>query len=322
MTRSNRTNTLPTDMTAVRIHDRGGPEAIVIERTGLPVVRPKDALVRVVAAAITPSELSWVPTWTHPDGTSRTPITPGHEVAGVVAGLGNQVEGLELGTPVFGLTDFFRDGALAEYVAVQASDLAVRPPGLEELTAAALPLSGLTAWQALFDHGELEVRQRVLIHGATGGVGTFAVQLAKWWSAHVIAVGSPRDLEFLRELGSDEVIDRLASPFEDVVSDIDLVIDTVGGDVLERSWRVLKPGGRVVSIAPSSAEIRSRDPRGRFFVVRPDRDELDEIARLIIRGDLKAVIERTYSLGDAQAAYRFGQTEHPRGKLVIRVKPL
>jgi NADPH:quinone reductase-like Zn-dependent oxidoreductase len=310
---------LPATMTAARLHERGGPERIVVEQAPIPVAGPDDTLVAVHATAITPSELGWAPTWTRPDGSPRVPVIPGHEVAGVIAAVGRNVDDAIIGRAVFGLTDFFRDGAAAEYVAVKAGDLAAWPDGIDAHTAAALPLSGLTAWQALFDRGELQAGQRVLIHGAAGGVGTFAVQLARWRKAHVIAIASAPDAGLLQELGSDEVVDRDAAAFEEVVTNVDLVIDTVGGETLERSWQVLKPAGRIVSIAPTARAISQRDRRGRFFVVAADREELKQLAWLVERGKLRAIVDRTFPLAEAREAYVFGQTEHPRGKIVLDV---
>jgi NADPH:quinone reductase-like Zn-dependent oxidoreductase len=307
-------------MLAARLSRRGGPEQIVLERVGLPYRRPSDALVAVRAAAITPSELEWVPTWTREDGTERSPIIPSHEVMGTIEAVDPGFAGPPLGARVFGLTDFYRDGGAAEFVAVRADDLAEWPASLDPVLAAALPLSGLTAWQALFDHGHLVAGERVLIHGAAGGVGSFAVQLAHLQGAHVIAVTSGRDLEFARNLGADIVIDRDDPTLDPGMSPVDLIIDTVGGQVLERSWPLLADDGRMVSIAPSSRAIAERDPRGRFFIVVPDRAELVELAQLVEAGRLRVIVERTFSLAETREAYEFGLRQHPRGKVVIRVR--
>jgi NADPH:quinone reductase-like Zn-dependent oxidoreductase len=293
---------------------------MVVETIPAPVAGPGDALVAVHAAAITPSELGWEPTWTHPDGSARVPVIPSHEMAGVVVALGADVAEPRVGTRVFGLTDFYRDGAAADLVAVRAADLAEMPARLDAVEVAALPLSGLTAWQALFDHGHLLAGQRVLVHGASGGVGSFAVQLAHHAGAHVSAVASGGDAAMVRDLGAEIVIERAPGPFPVEPGSFDLVLDTVGGDVLDRSWPVLAGDGRLVSIAPSSGDIAARDPRGHFFVVSPDRGELAELVRLLGRGDLRVVIERTFPLDQAREAYEFGQREHPRGKVVLRVR--
>jgi NADPH:quinone reductase-like Zn-dependent oxidoreductase len=232
-------------MKAVRLHRKGGPDALVYEYAPRPNLLEQDALVRVRAVAITGPELSWGTTYVASDGAPRLPSIPGHEISGVVEALGASTDGFHAGSAVFGLTDFYRDGGEAEFVAVRARDLALKPRSLDFVHAAAVPLSGLTAWQALFDHGRLAAGQRVLIHGAAGGVGTFAVQLAAWRGAHVIGTASANNDRFLRELGADEVIDYTARRFEDIVHDVDLVLDAIGGNTLDRSWGVLRKGGTV-----------------------------------------------------------------------------
>jgi NADPH:quinone reductase-like Zn-dependent oxidoreductase len=286
-------------------------------------LRPDDALVAVHTAAITPSELGWVPTWTNADGTDRTPVIPGHEVAGEIVAVGVEVSEERIGERVFGLTDFYRDGAAAQFVAVHAGDLGAWPAGVEAAEIAALPLSGLTAWQALIDHGEVRAGMTVLVHGAAGGVGTFVVQLAHIEGARVVAVAADADREFLLGLGSDIVIDRHAEPFDDVLRGlhlgVDLVIDTVGGDIVDRSFEILPAGGRLVSVAPSSRTIAERDRRGRFFVVTPDRRELALLAQALVLGSMRAVVDRRFPLAQAREAYRYGVDHHPRGKVVLTV---
>ena len=310
---------LPTSMRAARLSARGGPESMRIERAPLPALQDGDVLVRVSAAAITPSELGWEPTWTHPDGTSRTPVVPSHEVAGIVIRGAGEID-WSSGSAVFGLADFYRDGGAAEYIAMQAADLAEWPAGIGAAMIAALPLSGLTAWQALFDHGHLLAGERVLVHGAAGGVGNYAVQLAKVGGATVSGVAAERDMEFVRGLGVDDVVDR-ADAFDSLAGGVpfDLIIDTVGGEVLARSWALLAPAGRLVSIAPSSRAIADDDSRGHFFVVEADRGELDELSRLVAAGDLRVTVERTFPLEAAREAYEFAQQAHPRGKVVLEV---
>ena len=212
-------------MKAIRIHRRGGPEALVYEDAPIPALQPGDVLVRVHAAGISPAEFTWH-LWETPDGRSRLPFIPSHEVSGVVADVAPDVRDVEVGDAVYGLTDFFRDGGAAEYVAVRATELAPKPRSLDHASAAATPLSALTAWQALFDHARLTPGQRVLIHGAAGGVGSFAAQLARWRGAHVIGTASARNVDFVRKLGADDVIDYGATPFETVVRDVDVVLDT------------------------------------------------------------------------------------------------
>jgi len=309
-------------MKAVRTHGRGGPAQLFYETAPVPKLAPGDALVRVYATGITPAELTWDASYRNPDGSARIPGTPGHEVSGIVAALTPEAAGIAIGDAVYGLTDFPRDGAAAEYVAVPAANLAPKPRSLDYSRAAAVPLSALTAWQALFDHGRLEAGRRVLIHGAAGGVGTFAVQLARWRGAQVIVTASPRNAEFLRKLGADQVIDYTAVRFEEWVRDADLVLDTVGGNTLDRSWGVLHRGGTLVSIVEPVSENKPGElgVRGIFFIVEPNRGELTEITRLIDAGTLKPVVAEIVPLARAREAFERGAGGHTRGKIVLKVR--
>jgi NADPH:quinone reductase-like Zn-dependent oxidoreductase len=308
-------------MKAIRLHARGGLEQLIFEEAPEPVLEAGDALVRVGACAITPKELSWDATFATRDGAGRLPTIPGHELSGVVAEVAPDVTEVRVGDAVYGLTDFWRDGAAAEYVAVRAADLAPRPETLNDAQAAAVPLSALTAWQALFDHAGLAKGRRVLIHGAAGGVGTFAVQLAHLLGARVIATGAARNADFLRELGADEVIDYTAVRFEDQVRDVDVALDTVGGDTMDRSWKVLRRGGVLVSVAgpPAADKAAAHGVRGVFFIVKPSRTQLIELARLIEAGKLRPVVEAIVPLEQARDAFERGLNGHKRGKLVLGV---
>jgi NADPH:quinone reductase-like Zn-dependent oxidoreductase len=239
----------------------------------------------------------------------------------VVEAVGPDSAGLTAGDEVYGLIDFRRDGADAEYVAVRAIELAPKPATLAFAEAAAVPLSALTAWQVLFDHGELHEGQRVLIHGGAGGVGSFAVQLARWRGAHVTATASARDAELVRELGAVDVIDYRAQRFEQAVADMDLVFDTVGGETWERSWDVLRPGGRLVSIVvPLSPERQTRDGRrGIWFVVEPNRAQLIDIGGLIDGGHLRPIVSAVLPLAEGPAAYGAGHNGRGPGKAVLLV---
>lgn len=308
-------------MKAIRLHTRGGPEQLVYEDASIPSLMTGDALVRSHACAITPTELSWSPTYTTPDGRDRLPTIPGHELSGVVEAVAPDVTTVKPGDAVFALTDFWRNGAAADYVAVHAADLAPKPQSLSHAQAAAVPLSGLTAWQALFDHAHLSAGQVVLIHGAAGGVGTYAVQLAHWRGARVIGTARMANANFLRDLGADEVIDYTTDRFEDTVRDADVVLDTVGGDTLERSWRVLRPGGILVTIvsSPSPEEAGRNGVRGVFFIVKPNRAQLIEIARLIDAGRIRPIVDATFPLEQAREAFERGLRQHDRGKLVLEI---
>jgi len=308
-------------MKAVRIHQRGGPEQLIYEDAPKPQPGPGDALVRVYACAITPTELSWSETYTTCDGADRLPSIPGHELSGVVETVTPDVADTRAGEAVYGLTDFCRDGAAADYIAVRAGDLAPKPRNLSHSQAAAVPLSALTAWQALFDHAGLARGQRVLIHGAAGGVGTYAVQLARRRGAYVIGTSRADNAAFLRSLGANEVIDYTAVRFEDKVRDLDVVLDTVGGDTLERSWGVLRRGGVLITIVGSiPADKAARyGVRSVFFIVKPSRPQLVEIAHLIEAGELRPIIEAAFPLAGARQAFERGLGGHNRGKLVLQV---
>jgi len=240
---------------------------------------------------------------------------------GVVAAVAPDVRDVAVGDTVYGLTAFSRDGGAAEYVAVPAADLAPKPRSLDHSSAATVPLSALTAWQALFDHARLALGQRVLIHGAAGGVGSFAVQLARWRGAHVIGTASARNGDFVRKLGVDDVVDHGTTPFETVVRDVDVVLDTVGGTVTERSWSVLRRNGlRVTIVRPRSPEwAAGRAATGVFFIVEPRRAQLNELSRLIDAGTIRPIVEAVLPLNRAREAYERGIRDHPRGKLVLTV---
>lgn len=308
-------------MKAIRLRARGGPEQLVYEEVREPSPGTSHALVRVLATGITPAELSWDETYRTCDGLERIPSVPGHELCGVVERLGPGVVDMRIGEEVYALTEFCRDGTAAEFVVVRASDLAPKPRSLDYVQSAAVPLSGLTAWQGLFHHGGLQKRQRVLIHGAAGGVGTFAVQLARWRNTHVAVTASSEDADFLRELGADDVIDYARDRFDERLRDFDLVLDVVGGETLERSFTVLKRGGILVSIAqpPSAEKAKAHGVRALFFIVEPSRNDLIEIARVIDAGHLKPIVAAVFPIASARQAFERGLAGHNRGKLVLTV---
>ena len=305
-------------MKAVRMHSLGGPRQLVYEEAEKPVLDPGDALVRVIATSITKDELSWPPTYKTKDGQPRLPTIPGHEFAGIVDAVAADVSDVKAGDEVYGLASFWRNGSAAEYLA--ASDVAPKPRTLDFEQASTVPLAGLTGWQALFDHGKLAANQRVLIHGAAGGVGTFTVQLAHWKGAYVIATASSAHTDFLKQLGADEVINYEEQKFEEIVKDVDLVIDTVGGDVFERSRRVLSPTGLLITVVETlSPEQSTERPREMFFIVEPNRAELIELGRLVDAGKIKTAIAEVFPLEQAAKAFEKGLAGHVRGKIVLRV---
>jgi NADPH:quinone reductase-like Zn-dependent oxidoreductase len=308
-------------MKAIHLHARGGPEQLFYEDAPKPQLKPGDALVHVCACAVTPTELNWTETYTTQDGASRLPSVPGHELCGIVEDVASDAGSLKIGDQVYGLCDFWRNGAAADYVAVRAANLAPKPGNLNFVQAAALPLASLTAWQALFDHGGLRPGDEILIHGATGGVGSLAVQLAHWRGAFVVATTSAQNVALAEKLGADNVIDYTSLRFEDYVHGADVVLDTVGGETLERSWNVVRPGGTVVSIVDRIAEDKpaQHGAHGEFFIVEPNRRELMEITRLVEAGKLRPIVEATFPLEEAREAFERGAGGHNRGKIVLQV---
>lgn len=280
-----------------------------------PHAAENDVIVRVHAAGFTPGELTWPGTWTDRAGHDRTPSVPGHDLSGVVTELGYGTTGLTVGQRVFGLADWSRDGALAEYTAVEARNLAPLPADVDHVTAAALPVSGLTAWQALFDHGRLTTGQTVLVHGAAGGVGSLAVQLAREVGARVIGTGRAADRETVLALGADVFVDLQAERLEDI-GDVDLTFDVIGGDILERSAALVRDGGTLVTIA-EPVTVRPADGRAVFFVVEPDRARLSELAARVRDGRLNPIVGAVRPL--AEAADAFAPKKRASGKTIIRV---
>ena len=309
-------------MKVVRIHGRGGPDHLVCEDAPQPHPGPGEVLVRVYATGVIANELKWDETYETKAGGPRALPIPGRDLSGVVEEVGPGVTTLVKGSEVYAMMDYGRDGAEAEYTLALPSELAPKPRTLDHVQAAAVPLTALTAWQALFEHASLVAGQTVLIHGAAGGVGVFAVQLACWAGAHVIGTASARNSDFLRELGANEVIDYTTTRFEEVVHDLDLVFDTVGGDTLERSWQVVKPGGVLVSVVsprPSFEEAKAHGVRPVWFVVEPNREQLIQIGALIDAGRIRPIIETVLPLSQARQAYEQGAKGHTRGKIVLRV---
>jgi NADPH:quinone reductase-like Zn-dependent oxidoreductase len=305
-------------MKAVRIHSFGGPDVLSFEETAKPKPGPHEVLVRVEAAGVNPVDYKvrsgdFKPTGLH------MPLTLGREVSGVVEEIGRDVRGLKVGDEVFAMLD----GGYAEYAVVNYDRVALKPKSIDHLHAAAVPLAATTAWQGLFDHGKLKAGERVLIHGAAGGVGHFAVQFAKDRGAHVIATGRAEDRDLLRKWGADEVIDYQNERFEQRARDVDLVFDLVAGETQQRSWSVLKDGGRMVSTLqpPSQTEAQRHHARAEIFMVEPNRDELARIGRMIDDGNVSVFIQQSFPLSDAGRAQDHLEHEHVRGKVVLAVGP-
>src|SRR5579884_280812 len=304
-------------MKAICLHKSGGPEALIYDEAPQPHPKEGEVLIRVDAAGVTPTEFEWAPTWVTRTGEKRHfPIILGHEFSGVVAALGPGVTGVTEGASVYGLNDWFENGTQAEYCITRPEELAPKPQSIDHVQAAAVPIAALTAWQGLFDRARLATGQSVLIHGAAGSVGSFAVQFAHWRGAHVIGTASTHNIDFVHDLGADKVVDYKATRFEDVVQDVDVVFDTVGSETLKRSWWVLKPGGKLVTIATQSKEIENPALRDAFFIVEANRSQLIKIARLIDSGRTRPIVDTVFPLSQGYQAYERKPT---RGKIVLRV---
>jgi NADPH:quinone reductase-like Zn-dependent oxidoreductase len=276
-----------------------------------------DVVVQVYASGFVNTELGWPSTWTDRLNRDRTPSIPGHELAGVVTALGYGTTGLSVGQRVFGLTDWSRDGTLAEYAAVEARNLAPLPGDVDFTVGASLPISGLTAWQGLIVHGRLRAGQRVIAHGAAGAVGSMVTQLAREFGAYVIGTGRAADRQKALDFGANEFVDLDKEALEDV-GEVDLVFDLIGGDIGKRSARLVRAGGTLVSIVGPS-EARPVDGLAIDFVVESDRAQLGEIVQRVRDGRLRTNIGTVSTLGDAVAA--FNPTERHPGKAIIRVRP-
>lgn len=304
-------------MQAVVADDRdAGLAGLSLAELPYPHAAENDVVVRVHAAGMTPGELEWPGTWTDRAGRDRTPSVPGHEVSGVIDALGYGTTGLTVGQRVFGLTDWARNGSLAEYVAVEARNLAPLPAGVAHSVAAASVISGLTAWQGLFDHARVVAGQTVLVHGAAGGVGSIVVQLAGGAGCRVIGTGRPAHRDRVLGFGADAFIDLEAEHVEEV-GEVDVVFDVLGGDVLERSTTLVRAGGTLVSVAEPPS-IQPANARAVFFVVEPDRSQLVALAQRLRAGRLTVDVGRERPLPEALAALG-PDAPHVAGKTIIRV---
>ncbi|GHJ35536.1 NADP-dependent oxidoreductase [Streptomyces sp. TS71-3] len=303
-------------MQAVAVRDReAGVEGLFLTDIPHPHAAENDVIVRVHAAGFTRGELDWPGTWSDRAGRDRTPSVPGHEVSGVVAELGFGTTGLSVGQRVFGLTDWTRNGSLAEYTAVEARNLAPLPADIDHTTAAALPISGLTAWQALFDHARLAAGQTLLVHGAAGGVGSLAVQLGREAGARVIGTGRADDRDAVLGLGAEAFWDLGSDRLEDA-GEVDVVLDVIGGEIGDRSAALVRAGGTLVTVAgPPTA--RPKDGRAVFFVVEPDRARLAELAQRVRDGRLRPIIGSVRPLAETPEA--FARRVRVLGRTIIQV---
>jgi NADPH:quinone reductase-like Zn-dependent oxidoreductase len=280
------------------------------------------ALIHVYAAGLTPAELEWYPTSHNKDGSERRNAIPGHEFSGVVAALGAETKGFSVGDEIFGLNDWFADGATAEYCVADTSGIAHKPATLTQAEAAAVPIGALTAWQGL-ERARLREGERILVHGGAGAVGVFVIQMARRRGVHVITTASARNLNFVLGLGAEQAIDYGAENFERLVGDLDVVFDCVGGETLQRSWSVLKPGGRMVTIASDNENAGDPRVKDAFFIVEPSSQQLAEIGRLLDQGELRVFVDAEVPLSKAAAAYsRTVQSRRGYGKTVILMPAL
>jgi len=309
-------------MKAVRIHEYGGPEVLRYEDAPRPEPGPGEVLIRVHAASVNPVDWKVRAGYAKNMLKYKMPFIPGWDVSGVVETVGSGVSRLKVGDEVYSRPDISRDGTYAEYVVVKESEIALKPKSIDHVHASSIPLAALTAWQALFDGAKLSAGQTVLIHGAAGGVGTFAVQFAKMKGARVIATASKRNHDFLRSLGADELIDYNTTKFEDVVHDVDVVLDTITGETADRSYGVIKKGGVYVSILapPSQEKAAAHGVRTHHTFVQPNVEQLNEIAKLVDSGKLKLTIEKVFPLAEARAAQELNAQGHTRGKIVLAVR--
>lgn len=307
-------------MKTMRWSDAAQPPVLIEETVPQPQPQRGELLVRVYAAGVTPTELLWYPTTHSKHGERRSHAVPGHEFSGVIAAVGEDTVGFDIGQEIYGMNDWFADGALAEYCLTSPTSVAPKPPSLTHVEAAAVPIGALTAWQGLFDRARLQAGEHVLVHGGAGAVGVFAIQLARFRGAQVTATASARNLAFVSQLGAAQVIDYRAVRFEDNVRDMDVVFDTVGGDTLQRSWAVLKPGGRMIAIAADSETTTDDRVKQAFFIVEPNHTQLTQIGSLLEAGDLQPVVDAVLPLTRASEAYT-GEVRQRRGcgKVVVAV---
>src|SRR5436305_643784 len=306
-------------MKAVVAHQYGGPEVLKFEEVSRPEPKENEALVRVIASGVNPADpLTLSGKYAREFGT-HLPLIPGYDIAGIVEKTGANITKLKIGEAVYGYPTF--GGGWADYVTVKEYEVAAKPKSLNFVEAAAVPMGALTAWQALVDVAKLQPGQTVLIHGGSGGVGSFAIQIAKARGARVIATASTTNQDLLKQLGADMAVDYTKTKFEDVAKDVDAVLDPVGKETLARSYGVVKKGGIVMSLVarPDPAELRKHGIHGAAISVHPDAEDLTEIAQLIDAGKIKPIVTQVLPLSDAMKAQQQAATHHTRGKIVLRI---
>jgi NADPH:quinone reductase-like Zn-dependent oxidoreductase len=309
-------------MKAIQLNKAEQGQRLILVELPKPEAGLGEILIHVNAAGVTASELSWYPTIYTKSGTPRIGAVPGHEFSGVIAAIGKDVEDFEVGDEVYGMNDWFADGATAEFCITLPQNIARKPATLSHDAAASVPISALTSWQGLIDRAKLKPDDHVFIHGGAGAVGLYAVQMVHNLGARVTTTVSTGDIDFVKGLGADKAIDYTAFRFENEVRSVDIVFDSVGGDTLERSWDLLRPGGRMITIASSSGGASDQRVKDAFFIVEPNQKQLVEIANLLDAGHLRAFVKATVPLNEASAAYSGAVRDKARnGKIVITVPP-
>ena len=306
-------------MKAIVAHEYGGPEVLKFEEVPRPEAKENEALVRVIASGVNPADpLTLSGKYAREFGT-HLPLIPGYDIAGIVEKTGAKITKLKAGDAIYGYPTF--GGGWAEYNTVTEGEVAAKPASLSFTEAAAVPMGALTAWQALVDVAQLRAGQTILIHGGSGGVGSFAVQIAKARGARVIATASTANQDLLKQLGANVAIDYTKTRFEEIAKDVDAVLDPVGKETLARSYGVVKKGGIVMSLVarPDPVELKKREIRGAGISVHPDAEDLTEIAHLIDAGKIKPVVTKVLPLSEGIAAQQQAATHHTRGKLVLRI---
>jgi len=307
-------------MKAVVIHEYGGPDVLKYEHLPRPEPQADQVLVRVIAAGVNPVD-GMIRSGMFADEKRAFPIILGGDIAGVVEKVGSKVTKFKSGDPVFAYVSLDNSGGYAQYALVTEREAAPKPKSLMYVEAAAVPIVALTAWQALIDTAKLGSGQTVLIHGGSGGVGSFAIQIAKARGAKVIATASSANQDFLKQLGADVAIDYTKEKFEDVAKDVDVVLDSIGRDTLVRSYGVVKKGGIIVSLvaSPKQSELEKHGIRGAALSVDPNSEELNEIGKLIDEKKIRVIVSQTFPLPEAMKAQEQVATGHTRGKIVLKI---
>jgi len=308
-------------MKAMQVNQADQGPALILAELPKPEPGLGEILVHVRAAGVTPTELLLYPTAHTKSGMARIRAVPGHEFSGVISAIGKDVQDFKVGDEVYGMNDWFCDGATAEFCITLPQNIGGKPATLSHQAAASVPIGALTSWQGLIDRARLKPGERVLVHGGAGAVGLYAVQLAHIHGARVITTVSGQDIDFVKQLGADEAIDYKASRFEKEVRNVDVVFDAVGGDTLERSWGVLKPGGRMITVAADTEGTGDQRVKDAFFIVEPSQKQLVEIAKQLDAGHLRAFVKTTVPLNEASAAYSGAavRNKNGHGKIVIAV---